>query len=126
MKKYYYDKGVGIKNHKDLLAWKKAMKLSKYVYKITKKFPKVKQYRMISQLRRAVVSIPSNIAEKAARSSEKEFLQFLHVSLGSVAEVETQLLLSKEFGYINEIKMNKLGEVRRLILGLIKSIKIEN
>ena len=116
-------KGEIIKNHKDLLVWQKSMKLSKYVYKITKNFPKEEQYGLVSQLRRAVVSIPSNIAEGAARKSDKEFVQFLHVSLGSVAEVETQLLLAKDFNYVETINMGKLVEVRRLILGLIKSIK---
>ena len=99
------------------------MELSKYVYEITKNFPGEEQYGLVSQLRRAVVSIPSNIAEGAARNSDKEFLQFLHVSLGSVAEVETQLLLAKDFNYVEKINMDKLAEVGRLILGLIKSIK---
>jgi four helix bundle protein len=87
-----------IKTHKDLNVWKESMTLAKEVYRLTKNFPKEETFGLVSQMRRAAVSIPSNIAEGAARNSNKEFIQFLHVSLGSLAELETQLLLSKELG----------------------------
>ena len=89
-----------LKTHKDLDVWKKAMSLVKEVYEITACFPREEAYGLVSQIKRAAVSIPSNIAEGAARNSNKEFIQFLYVSLGSLAELETQLLLSKELGFI--------------------------
>ena len=90
----------GIKTHKDLDVWKESMNLAKEVYKLTERFPREEIFGLTSQMRRAAVSIPSNIAEGAARKSDKEFIQFLHVSLGSLAEVETQLLLSRELGFL--------------------------
>ena len=75
-----------IKTHKDLDAWKESMSLVEEVYKLTESFPKEEIFGLTSQMRRAATSIPSNIAEGAARNSEKEFIQFLHVSLGSLAE----------------------------------------
>jgi len=113
-----------IKTHKDLDVWKKSMTLAKEVYKLTKSFPKEEIYGLASQMRRAAVSIPSNIAEGAGRNSDKEFIQFLYVSLGSLAELETQLLLSKELGLP---KTNELDErverTRRMLLGLIRYLR---
>jgi four helix bundle protein len=86
--------------HKDLDVWKAAMELAKLVYLITSKFPKEELYGLTQQIRRSAVSIPSNIAEGAARNSRKEFIQFLHISLGSLAELETQLLLSEKLGFL--------------------------
>ena len=92
----------GIKTHKDLDVWKEAIALAKEVYKLTETFPKEEIYGLTSQIRRAAVSIPSNIGEGAARNSRKEFIQALHVSLGSLAELETQLLLAKEIGFLQK------------------------
>jgi len=89
-----------IMTHKDLDVWKAAMELAKLVYLITSKFPKEELYGLTQQIRRSAVSIPSNIAEGAARNSRKEFIQFLHISLGSLAELETQLLLSEKLGFL--------------------------
>jgi four helix bundle protein len=88
-------------NHKDLDAWKNAMLLAERVYVLTREFPGHEQFGMISQLRRAAVSVPSNLAEGSARNSNKVLSQFLNISLGSLAEIETQIILSHTFGYIN-------------------------
>jgi len=114
----------GIKTHKDLDVWKEAMALAKEVYELTKNFPKEETYGLVSQMRRAAVSIPSNIAEGAARNSNKEFIQSLYVSLGSLAELETQLLLSRDLGFPQSEEINgSIERVRKLLLGLIKYLK---
>jgi len=111
-------------NHKDLDVWKESMKLARSVYTLTSTFPKEELYGLTSQIRRAAVSIPSNIAEGAARNSDKEFIQFLYISLGSLAEVETQLLLAKDFGMTRDLKiLTSLESTRKLITGLIKYLK---
>jgi four helix bundle protein len=106
-------------NHKDLEVWKKSIDLAKKVYLLTQKFPKVEIYGIVAQMRRAAVSIPSNIAEGSARKSDKEFIQFLYVSLGSLAELETQMILSNEIGFIEEQDIGII-KVRSMLLGLIK------
>lgn len=113
-----------IMTHKDLDVWKAAMELAKLVYLITSKFPKEELYGLTQQIRRSAVSIPSNIAEGAARNSRKEFIQFLHISLGSLAELETQLLLSEKLGFlqIKEIE-NDVERIRKMLIGLIKYLK---
>ena len=96
----------------------------KKIYRLTADFPKEETYGLVSQIRRAAVSIPSNIAEGAARNLNKEFIQFLYVSLGSLAELETQLLLSKELGFLkNEQIDGSIERIRRMLLGLIKYLK---
>ncbi len=115
---------MSMKNHKDLEVWKKSVAFVTEVYRISKSFPKEEIYGLTSQLRRAAVSIPSNIAEGAARQSNKDFERFLFISLGSISEVETQLIISKNLEYLNEnefeILQNKLIEIRKMLLGLIK------
>jgi len=114
----------GVKTHKDLDVWKEALILAKETYKLTANFPKEETYGLVSQIRRAAVSIPSNIAEGAARSSNKEFIQFLYVSLGSLAELETQLLLSRKLGFLKNEEINgSIERIRRMLLGLIKHLK---
>ncbi|MBH0177201.1 MAG: four helix bundle protein [Nitrospira sp.] len=110
--------------HKDLAVWKKAMELATQVYSLTSQFPKEEMYGLTSQMRRSAVSIPSNIAEGAARHSRKEFIQFLHVASGSVAELETQLLLASRIGYLpTDIILTHTEEVRKMLLGLLRSLK---
>lgn len=113
--------------HKNLLAWKNSFDLVKNVYNLTNEFPKDERFGFISQLRRAAVSIPVNIAEGAARKSSKEFIQFLHISMGSMTEIDTLLLLSIELGFINrnesEVLLEKLDHIGKLIYGLIKKIE---
>ena len=116
------------RTHKDLDAWKEAIQLVEDVYNITKSFPKEEMYGLSSQLRRAAVSIPSNVAEGAARSSKKEFLQFLHMSLGSLSEVETQIIIAKRLDYLDDIGgiEQQIKAVRRLILGLMRYLRTRN
>jgi len=117
----------GIKTHKDLDVWKESMNLVKEVYKLTESFPKEEIYGLASQMRRAAVSIPSNVAEGAARNSDKEFIQFLYVSLGSLAELETQLLLSRELGFLKNEEINgNIERARKLLLGLIKYLRAKS
>ena len=83
-------------------AWKESIKLVKDVYAVSKGFPAEEMYGLTSQIRRAAVSIPSNIAEGAARASNRELIRYLYISLGSLAEVETQLIIAIELSYIQE------------------------
>jgi four helix bundle protein len=113
-----------IKTHKDLDVWKESMTLAKETYKLTGNFPREEIFGLTSQMRRAAMSIPSNIAEGAARNSNKEFIQFLYVSLGSLAELEAQLLLSEELGFPkNEQLDGKVEKIRKMLLGLIKYLR---
>ena len=113
-----------VSTHKDLNVWKKAMDLAAQVYSLTAKFPKEELYGLTSQIRRSAVSIPSNIAEGAARLSRKEFIQFLHIASGSVAELETQLLLAIQIGLLSgDHIISHVEEVRKLLLGLLRSLK---
>jgi|GEM_PF-342092 len=88
-----------VRTHKDLELWKAAMELAKAVYQVTDRFPKEEVYGMTAQMRRSAVSIPCNIAEGAARYSKKEFIQFLYIALGSLAELETQWILAADLGW---------------------------
>jgi four helix bundle protein len=113
-----------VSTHKGLNVWKKAMDLPAQVYSLTAKFPKEELYGLTSQIRRSAVSIPSNIAEGAARHSRKEFIQFLHIASGSVAELETQLLLAIQIGLLSgDHIISHVEEVRKLLLGLLRSLK---
>jgi len=114
-----------MKSHKDLMVWQKSMDLVTQLYRLTEDFPQSEIYGLTNQIRRSAVSVPSNIAEGAARHSKKEFTQFLYISLGSLAEIETQLEIAANLGYLkpdseyDEI----LGEIRKLLIGLIRSLK---
>jgi four helix bundle protein len=111
-------------DHKDLDVWKESILLAKGVYQLTNTFPKEELYGITSQIRRSVVSVPSNIAEGAAQSSDKEFNHFLYISLGSLSETETQLILSSDLGFINNLDiLPKIETVKKKILGLIKYLK---
>lgn len=118
------------KPHKRLEVWKKSMELALDVYRVTKDFPVEERYGLISQMRRAAVSIPSNIAEGAARDTRQEFAHFLHIAQASLSELDTQLDLSQALGYItNEFlaSMQSLMEsVDKMLTGLIKSLKQNN
>jgi len=110
-----------------LEVWKRSIELTKLVYQTTKEFPKEELYGITNQLRRSSVSIASNIAEGAARNSKNEFKQFLYFALGSLSELETQLIICKEINYITSEIFYKLEnlfvEIRKMLLGLIKSVK---
>jgi len=113
-----------LRSHKDLEVWQRAMDLASEIYAITAQFPKEEVYGLSMQARRCAVSIPSNIAEGAARNSTKEFIQYLHVSLGSVAELETQLLLAKKMSFMGENRsFDILEQVRKMLVGLLRALK---
>ncbi|MBN3032716.1 MAG: four helix bundle protein [Candidatus Saganbacteria bacterium] len=115
------------KGLKDLLVWQKAYGFALVIYRQTKSFPKEELYGITSQLRRAVVSVPANIAEGYERQYRKEYVQFLNMAKGSLGEVETYLLLAKDLGYIELNKFEELEEMRteiaKLLRGLISSLK---
>lgn len=119
-----------IKSFTDLIAWKEAHRLSIQVYKITDKFPDKEIFSLISQMRRCAISISSNIAEGFSRQSKKEKIQFFYTAKGSLTELQNQLLLSRDVGYITREEFNQLAEVTvlvdKLIVGLIKSLKQKN
>ena len=112
-------------DYQELIAWQKAMDLAQEVYACTQGLPKEEIYGLTSQIRRAAVSIPSNLAEGASRAGPKEFMQFLHIARGSASELETQLLLAERIGYASGGKelLAKLAGVKQLINGLIRSLK---
>jgi len=112
-------------DHKELDVWKKSMDLVELVYKISDSFPTSETYSLTSQIRRAVVSIPSNIAEGAARKGDKEFLYYINIASGSLAEVETQFLIAVRLGYVKENNelIASLKNVKMLLLGLRNYIK---
>ena len=116
-----------VKTHKDLDVWKVGIELVKEIYMVTTQFPEEEKYGLTSQLRRAAVSFPSNIAEGAARISTKEFLRFLFISQGSLAEIDTQVIIAKELSFIDDIKYNsldnKINRLGALLGGLIASLR---
>ena len=122
--------GIGIKNHKDLIIWIKACELTKDIYEIMDRYPKEEQFVLVSQMRRAAISVPSNIAEGAARQSTKEFVRFLQISSGSLSELETQLVISASLGILNESheEITKINEkilvLRKQIFAMIRSLKL--
>lgn len=112
---------------KDLVAWQKAMDLVTEIYKVTDDFPKREVYSLTDQIRRAAVSIPSNIAEGQAHYSRREFLHFLRHAAGSLAELETQLLIAERLQYLDHPSttelLQRVHEVGRILNGLIASLR---
>ncbi|HEX3559027.1 MAG TPA: four helix bundle protein [Pyrinomonadaceae bacterium] len=108
--------------------WRKATGLAKAVYIATSSYPKEEKFGLVSQMRRAAISIPSNLAEGHARSGSAEFKHFISVAMGSVAELETQVILSMDFVYLSEntegFLLNQLDEVGKMLRGLNKSLSI--
>lgn len=115
------------RNYAKLKAWQKAQDFATAIYKATNGFPKSELFGITSQIRRAAVSVPANIAEGRERQHDKEFIQFLHVARGSLAEVEVNLDLAVKLGYLDEseaiVLVDKASEVGKLINGLINSLK---
>ena len=113
----------GKRLHHNLLVWQESMQLVSDIYELTKCFPTEETYGLTSQLRRAAVSVPSNIAEGAGRFTKKEFLYYLSVSRGSLSEVETQLLISQSLGYckLENSLLNKIDKIFVLLAGLIRN-----
>ncbi|HUX56201.1 MAG TPA: four helix bundle protein [Bacteroidales bacterium] len=115
-----------IKTHKDLIVWQKSVAFVTEIYKFTKSFPDEEKFGIISQLRRASVSIPVNYAEGAARHSRKEYIQFLYVFLGSVSEIDTLLIISGNLNYSDRNDLINLqtqsDEIKKILTSLIKSL----
>jgi four helix bundle protein len=114
------------KSYRDLEVWQKSMGLAKEVYQVTSSFPADEKFGLTNQMRRAAVSIPSNLAEGHARSGTQEFKHFISIAIGSVAELETQILLSAELGYLNKNRKSDLLEqldiIGKMLRGLYKSL----
>ena len=114
-------------SYRDIKAWQKAIELVVEIYSSTRSFPKEEVYGLANQLRRAAVSVASNIAEGKGRCTDKEFLLFLHHARGSVFEVETQLTIAGRLGYITQAEVQRMeilaGEIARMLNGLIKAIE---
>lgn len=115
-----------INSYKDLIVWQKAIELVTVIYSVTKHFPPDERFGLVAQINRAVISVPSNIAEGWGRQSSKNYLQFLRVSRGSLMEVETMIQISLNLRFLNEKDfqrvMLRIEEVGKILQGLIKSI----
>ena len=118
---------MAVKDYRELIVWQKAVDLVEAVYRASASFPKEEVYGLTSQVRRAAISVPSNIAEGQARNTTADFLHFLSIARGSLKEVETQVIIARRLGYIDEQKESELTnlteEVSRLISGLASSLK---
>lgn len=117
-----------IKSYKDLLIWQKGIKIVFLVYQLVKSFPKEEIYALTNQLKRASVSVPSNIAEGYGRNSDKSFNHFLDISRGSLFEIETQLIIAKELGFISDDVLfqeilNQIEEESKMINSFCKTLK---
>ena len=116
-------------NFKELKVWKAGLELAKIIFAISRSFPAEEKYVLTSQILRAAISVPSNIAEGCGRKSEKEFNQFLNIALGSSFELETQVIIAMEFNYITKEKSehicSQVIEVQKMIYGLQKSLSIK-
>ncbi len=115
------------RKHYDLLLWQQAMLLVKHVYEVTRVFHAEEKFGLISQMRRAAISVPSNIAEGAARQTNKEFIQFLAIARGSLSELDTQFLLAKDLEFTLEQPelANQIDRVFGLLGGLLNSLQNE-
>lgn len=115
-----------VRTHKDLIVWNKSIDFVTEIYMVTSLFPKSELYGLTSQIRRASISIPSNIAEGATRNHKTEFKQFLYIALSSAAEVDTQLIIARNLEFIEKEKLDslqeKLSSISKMIQGLLKSI----
>jgi|KBSSwiStaDraftv2_1062776.scaffolds.fasta_scaffold751091_1 four helix bundle protein len=115
------------KSYRDLEVWQRSMRLAKRIYQVTQKFPRDERFGLTNQLRRAAVSVPSNLAEGHARFGSGEFSRFISITMGSVAELETQILLSRELGYVDaavaEDVLGELDGIGKMLRGLAKSIQ---
>jgi four helix bundle protein len=109
-------------NYKELIVWQKADELAYQVYLTTKKFPKDEIYGLISQLRRAALSVPTNIVEGYSRKGSKEFSRFIYLSLGSLAETEYLLYFSKRIGYLNDSQHQELEKIRSMVANIMNEV----
>jgi four helix bundle protein len=118
---------MSISSFRELRAWQLGMDLAERVYQFTNSYPKSELYGLTSQMRRAAISVPSNLAEGHARDSSKEFIHFIAISVGSICELETQILLSHRLQYINTVDLESILDLlvgtRKTICGLQKALK---
>lgn len=116
---------MSVDSYRDLKVWQKSMDMVEIIYRLTGSFPKQEIYGLTSQIQRAAVSIPSNISEGHARDSTKEFLRFLSIALGSLAELNTQLIIASRLAYITEITLantqSSLDELGKMMRSMQKS-----
>ena len=120
-------RGKPAQSYRDLLVWQKSMALAKDIYKITTGFPSEEKFGLISQMRRAAVSVPSNLAEGQARNTTGEFVQFISHAEGSLAELDTQLTLAVELNFLSAERaegcLESIAELRRMLNGLRRAVK---
>ena len=120
------NKHAGIRTYRDLQVWKKSIELAKKLYAQTAQFPESERFLITPQIRKAAVSVFSNIAEGQARRTNKDFVQFLYIAKGSLAELDTQLTISQELGYLNKKEYDKLfeliDELQRMLFSLISKL----
>lgn len=114
-----------MRKHQELRVWQQAMDLVEQIYRITAEFPDEEKYGLTSQLRRAAVSVPSNIAEGAARGSAKDFVRFLFIARGSLSEIETQVLIGQRLNYVQDVTstVELIHKVSGLLGGLIRNLQ---
>lgn len=126
---FIFSKTFLMKPHQKLNAWIDSFQLVKTLYELTNTYPPDEKFGLIAQIRRAVVSVPVNIAEGAARKGKKEFIHFLHIALGSLTELDTLILLSRDLGFISNEKaallINEMDAIGKMIYGLIKKLNVE-
>ena len=110
--------------HKKLKIWADTIQLVTKIYELTKSLPESEKFGLVSQMRRSAVSVPSNIAEGAARKNDKEYIQFLYIALGSLSELETQLIICQNLGFLNtEDQLKEIVELTKSMLAFIKYLK---
>lgn len=116
-----------VKTYKDLDVWRKGIDIVDRIYALTKKFSSEEKYVLVTQMQRAAISIPSNVAEGFVRQHSKEYAQFLYVALGSCAELETQIVISNRRNYLTEVELKELEECldheSRMLMNLIKALR---
>jgi four helix bundle protein len=114
-------------SYRELKVWQKSMDIAERIFCLTQDFPKQQQYGLASQIQRAAVSIPANVAEGHGRSTTREYLRFLSIARGSLAELETELLLAKRIGFVDPLEtaavLEELDEISRMLRGLQNAIK---
>lgn len=114
-----------MKSHKDLTVWQKSIDFVTEIYKITDEFPRQEAFGLQGQMRRAAISIPSNISEGASRNSKKEFIQFLYIALGSASEIETQIIVAQKIGYFQDVEkvLLNIEDIKKMLNGLITFLR---
>jgi len=120
---------MAIESYRSLAVWQKSVDFSVLIYRLLATFPKQEQFGLVSQMQRAAVSIPSNIAEGKERQTDRDFARFISMALGSLAELETQLLIANKLGYVPDQDLNtaamRADEIGKMLRGLSKTLRVE-